>query len=1193
MPRLPKARHCFIYAVTIVLIMLAVIFSLIRAALPHAHGYVADLEQQLSEQIGLTTTIGSIDASMDWFTPRLVLQDVSLTNDDGKGELLHFTEIELSLAYVDTIRYRTPMVDEINLIGGDLKIERFPGDKWAIQGVELHESDTEMPYELRNLIENANYSLRNSSLHWRDHTGEYDDIDLKDVNITVDNFLGEHTLDFRVVLPEQYGDALRASIQFDGGFEMLPSSIHAIYIESTQAQLDVWVKRFHLDIPYSISGKHDLQLWLELEQGVLAGLAGKIDSHDVIVQRGGGINPWLADTVSAEFYWKQHNENWRAYVNDFSFTRDGYRWSEPTNLVVKSNHDDIYLSLNYLDLAEMQVMADSLIYLSWFPELSALFESSLSGDLYNVYLQYDAQHWQDTELEFEAQYLAADLTSSMPGQPIRFDGIDARVRFQQLHGSAQILSDDLKLSLGDMFRQPLQFDVFDGVVIAEKFASGWTISADSINADNADIRTESRLAMNIAPDGEYFMDMRTDYRDAKGSSAYKYYPVSIMSQGLVSWLDDAIQDGMVPHGGFLFYGDAARYPFNADGTFQAEFTVEDASLMFQSGWPAITNLNADVLFDNLSLDIHGSQGRSVSGKVIDAVASIDNLNEPLLKVKAGAEASASDAQAYIRSSPLDEILGSAMNQIRASGPTILDLSLSIPLDDDDPVVKTDGKISFVDNTVEYLDLGYSLTDLSGVLRFTEDSVSADNLSALYKDHEVVIQIGESAEETDTSSIDIKGKLPVAGLLEPFDWVPSPWFTGDSDWDISIRIPHEATSDFVDVIAKSDLVGVTAVVSDVVYKPEQSRFPLKISTRVTDEVLQINADMPAGNQVSAVRNNDGEWRILADTDYLVGKIDLDESFSPDTTIDMELDKLMLSDLFKNSRDQSSTYSLQASQFPPMKINGKKLVWEKWNFDAFELETSWHRLGMLVNKLNIRGQDLVIDGQGSWLSSWRYPNETTLRLTVNSGNLGNALTSLGYEKIVDRGEQTATLDIKWPDAPYRFDWGLLTGTASLKLTDGRVTEVNPGAGGRVLGLLNVFHLPKRLFLNFGDVYKKGFVFDTISGDFDFSEGSAYTKNTNIDAAAADVRIRGRIGMQAQDYDMTMRVKPNQSAAAFTGGTIAGGPVVGAGLVLLQKVFGLDKAVQDRYSITGTWEDPVVTQIEKRDQQTSSEEDESDGD
>mgnify|MGYP000219936886 CR=1 FL=1 len=68
---LRKTRIFLISSVAVALIILAVAFTLLRGMLPHATGYIAEIERGISAQIGLPVSIGSIDAEMHWFTPRL------------------------------------------------------------------------------------------------------------------------------------------------------------------------------------------------------------------------------------------------------------------------------------------------------------------------------------------------------------------------------------------------------------------------------------------------------------------------------------------------------------------------------------------------------------------------------------------------------------------------------------------------------------------------------------------------------------------------------------------------------------------------------------------------------------------------------------------------------------------------------------------------------------------------------------------------------------------------------------------------------------------------------------------------------------------------------------------------------------------------------------------------------------------
>jgi uncharacterized protein YhdP len=79
---------------------------------------------------------------------------------------------------------------------------------------------------------------------------------------------------------------------------------------------------------------------------------------------------------------------------------------------------------------------------------------------------------------------------------------------------------------------------------------------------------------------------------------------------------------------------------------------------------------------------------------------------------------------------------------------------------------------------------------------------------------------------------------------------------------------------------------------------------------------------------------------------------------------------------------------------------------------------------------------------------------------------------------------------------------------------------------------------------------------------------------------VLITGRAGLKAKDYDQIMDVTPHIGGTLMIGGAIVGGPVGAAAGAVLQKVF--KKALNDvsrvRYSVTGSWDKPIITEIAK---------------
>jgi uncharacterized protein YhdP len=143
------------------------------------------------------------------------------------------------------------------------------------------------------------------------------------------------------------------------------------------------------------------------------------------------------------------------------------------------------------------------------------------------------------------------------------------------------------------------------------------------------------------------------------------------------------------------------------------------------------------------------------------------------------------------------------------------------------------------------------------------------------------------------------------------------------------------------------------------------------------------------------------------------------------------------------------------------------------------------------------------------------------------------------------------------------------------------MGPGVG-RLFGLVSLAELPRRLTLDFGDVFGKGLGFDSINGDFRLADGSATTNNLVIKGPAAQISITGRTGLRAKDYDQYVLVVPHVGNSLPVIGAVVGGPVGAAAGLAVQGLLGhgLNKTIGARYHVTGSWDKPVMTLVEKTD-------------
>jgi uncharacterized protein (TIGR02099 family) len=248
----------------------------------------------------------------------------------------------------------------------------------------------------------------------------------------------------------------------------------------------------------------------------------------------------------------------------------------------------------------------------------------------------------------------------------------------------------------------------------------------------------------------------------------------------------------------------------------------------------------------------------------------------------------------------------------------------------------------------------------------------------------------------------------------------------------------------------------------------------------------------------------------------------------------------------------------------------------------LETWPTSQGMHIDQLRALSKSVQLNAGGDWNGN-AQASHTHMRIDFAAQDLGSMLTAFGYEGLFTGGKTHALLDARWPGAPTSFALATMDGTLAVDVSHGRIPEVGPGVG-RLFGLVSIAELPRRLTLDFGDVFGKGLAFDSIKGDFRFADANANTDNLKIRGPSADIDISGRTGLRARDYDQQVYVMPHVGNSLPVVGAVVAGPVGAAAGFAVQGLLGkgLNKAASARYHVTGSWDKPVFTLVEKHEAQ-----------
>ncbi len=265
-------------------------------------------------------------------------------------------------------------------------------------------------------------------------------------------------------------------------------------------------------------------------------------------------------------------------------------------------------------------------------------------------------------------------------------------------------------------------------------------------------------------------------------------------------------------------------------------------------------------------------------------------------------------------------------------------------------------------------------------------------------------------------------------------------------------------------------------------------------------------------------------------------------------------------------------------PPRTLPGLDVAAERFSLRGIELGRlevfARNRSGpWVLERFAITNPDGRLSGKGEWQPAGRQ--RTRLDFTLETADVGRFSRRLGYVDAMRGGAATLAGEIEWRGAPTRIHYPTLAGTMRLDAADGQFNKLEPGVG-RLLGILSLQSLPRRITLDFRDVFSDGFAFDRISGSIRVASGVMHTDDLEIRGPAARVKMQGSTDIEAETQDLRVLVQPTLSESVAIGAAASLlNPVAGVVTYLAQKVLSdpIERLFAFEYTITGTWDDPLV--------------------
>ncbi len=271
-------------------------------------------------------------------------------------------------------------------------------------------------------------------------------------------------------------------------------------------------------------------------------------------------------------------------------------------------------------------------------------------------------------------------------------------------------------------------------------------------------------------------------------------------------------------------------------------------------------------------------------------------------------------------------------------------------------------------------------------------------------------------------------------------------------------------------------------------------------------------------------------------------------------------------------------LNPANVPPLHVRIGDFHLGKAVYGAATVESVPIANGMHFDQVTSHSNNIDMRAHGDWtLREGKY-HRSTFGIDLSAQDLGKMLDALGYAGVVDGGRIVAHIDASWAGTPSNFAINKINGGAlRVNIAEGRIPDFDIGAG-RIAGLLNLAAIPRRLAFDFGDLFNKGYSFDSIVGTFSLHDGYAYTENLEVKSPSADMRLKGSMGLKTRDWDQIVEVTPHVGGTLMIGGALIGGPVGAAAGALAGAILKnpINAATRAEYKVTGSWDKPVIAKV-----------------
>jgi len=719
----------------VTLILAAILLTSARFAINSIDDYKEQLVEWVASEHDINVDADKISAGIDFSGIVLTLKNVKFTETEALPFELKIEDLFLHFDFLDSIRKQQITFNDISLKGADLLLKSSL-DTQDISALEISETPSEPQSQstldaLKNifLLRLSSFSITDSQINFTDRLYNKKKVLIQDLSWVNDgeqhqgvgkaslpNTTDDNNFEFIIDIN---GDAEGSNEQLMGNIYAHATNLNiAEYIKpqiNPLAELKTAMVSFTLWGEFDFNGPKNMQLtwgnsdiaWSMLEQ-----------THD-----------WQINKGALQFTYQ--DSNWLFDSYDLNITHNYIPFS---NVEISGNgalRQFAKFDLNGIDVSSIMpfgVLFSSLSEAN-INNISAL---EIGGKLNKIGLKLE----KSGELTFNADI--EGFNNKAIGIIPSVSDADLSITSNQHNGHATIKLGPQEIYFDGQFNRPMPLKEGNFALSWKNNKEGFELVGEKSVLITDDLNSLSQFslffpaedAVNTSP----YLNLYAYASLNDASKAQHYFPIVALGKDVFDYLQPTLKKGSVTGAKVLWSGHLDDYPFKqGQGVFQASIPVKDAKYNFSEGWEGLSDLDLSLLFENDSLVMRSNKAKLGDIKVDRLFANIDHLSQDgTLTVKVYLEEKSESIVKYLMDSPLKDSVGKAVQSFHINDRLKGNLTLKIPLSEDNDGTQVSGKFNLNNNDID-IELGSDsylpLKNVKGAFSFINGDLEADDLTA--------------------------------------------------------------------------------------------------------------------------------------------------------------------------------------------------------------------------------------------------------------------------------------------------------------------------------------------------------------------------------------------------------------------------------------------------------------------------------